>query len=121
MYCQRMKRLVKFRFLSKTLFLKYAMPCLVEQVRQGKLSLEEVERILREFEQGKEPSEEEITKLFPVAMPKILALGIDKRKIREAVVQIDQELVRDYFWLDHIEVVKRKKEKENKAECLILP
>ena len=121
MYCQRMKRLVRFRLLNKTLFLRYAMPCLMEQVRQGRLSAEEVLKLLKDFERGEEPDDEKITELFPVAMPKILALGIDKKKIKEERVQVDDELVRDYFWLEHIPVVLRKKEKPNKAECLILP
>jgi hydrogenase maturation factor len=114
-----MKRLIKFRLLNKKLFLKYAMPCLMEKLRRGEISEEEFTQLMKDFEKGEMPSIEKITELFSTAIPKILALGVDKKKFEGTEVQVDTELVRDYFWDEHIPVVMNKKLK--KSECLVLP
>ena len=120
-FCQKMKRLIRFKLLNKKMFLKYAMPCLMEQLRQGKISLDEFLQLMKNFEKGLDLSEQQILELFNKAVSRIIALGIDKRKFRKGEVLIDSELIRDYFWFEHITVVLTKKNRLLKDYCLVLP
>ncbi|MEM5793127.1 MAG: hypothetical protein QXY45_02080, partial [Candidatus Aenigmatarchaeota archaeon] len=65
---KRTKLIPKIKIEEKRLFLNYSMPCLVERVRKGELTLEEFEDFCQDVVNDKDIPDEELYKLFPVAM-----------------------------------------------------
>lgn len=118
---QKSKLLTKHKLKAKTLFLKYAMPCLVERIRRGEISQEEFEKLCDDFVNKKDIPGEEMYSLFPVAMNFINDSAKKKKKFDGKTATIDKEVVRQYFWYDHDNVVEHRIDPERVKYCLILP
>lgn len=118
---QKIKLLVKHKLKAKNLFLKYAMPCLVERIRRVEISREEFEKLCEDVVNKKDIPDEEVYNLFPVAMNFINDSAIKKKKFDGKTATIDKEVVRQYFWYDHDNVVEHRVDPEMVKYCLILP
>ena len=111
----------KHKFKDKRLFLNYAMPCIAERVRRGEFTEEEFLKYCEDLAEGKEVSDEEMHKLFPVAMNFIPESAKKLDKIKDDEIAVDRDVIRQYFWHDHDSVVKSRMNPERQDYCLILP
>ncbi len=118
---KKQKSLVKHKLKAKNLFLKYAMPCLVERIRKGEITEEEFEKFCEDLVEEKDIPDEELYRLFPVAMNFINDSVKKKDKFDGKVAIIDKDVVRQYFWYDHDVVVEKRMNPERKKYCLVLP
>jgi hydrogenase maturation factor len=118
---QKTKKKRKHKLEDKKLFLNYAMPCMVERVRRGEFTRKEFEKYCEDLVKEKEIPDEEMNNLFPVAMNFIDKSADKLDKVKEDEVTVDKEVVREYFWYDHDEVVKERMEHSRKDYCLVLP
>ena len=118
---QKQKSLIKHKMKAKTLFLRYAMPCLVERIRRGEFTQEEFEKFCEDLIRGRDIPDEEMYRLFPVAMNFINDSAKKKNKFDGKVAIIDKDVVRQYFWYDHDDVVEKRMNPERKKYCLVLP
>lgn len=118
MLCQKM--LFKFRMLDKTLFLKYAMGCLEALVKEGRISQEDADAVMKEFLNVDKPLPEKLYKLWPIAIPKLISTAISQGKFKNFEALIDKDVIREYFWFSHRNVVMRRSP-EDKEFCWVLP
>jgi len=118
MKCKLLQK-IKFKLLNKKYFLKYAMPCLIAKVSRGELSKEEYQRLIKNFENGKKFSEDELWVLFNYAIRKLLVLGIEENKVDDKEVIIDKNIIKKYFWFEHPQAVLLKN--ADIKNCLVLP
>jgi hydrogenase maturation factor len=117
----KQKLLVKHKLIAKELFLKYAMPCLVERIRRGEISEEEFEKLCEDLVENKPIPDEKMHTLFPVAMNFIKDSAEKKKKFDGKTAKIDKEVVRQYFWYDHDEVVRTRMNPSRAKYCYVLP
>lgn len=118
---QKTKKILKHKIADKKLFLNYAMPCIAERVRRGEYTKEEFEKFCQDLVDGKEMEDEDLYKLFPVAMNFIGDSAEKLGKIKDGAATIDKEVVKQYFWKDHDSVVKERMNPERQEYCLVLP
>jgi len=118
MLCQELA--LKYRMLAKDLFLKYALPCLHNKVERGEMSEDEFKDVVKRFKRG-EITDEEINEWFPVAVPNVATGAINAKKDRDGVAEVDEQVVRQYFWRDHDQVVRQRKHPGDVELCLVLP
>ena len=107
---------MSLKFLNKKLFLRYAIPCLEVKVERGEMNEEEFKEIVEEFAEGRILSNEEITKLFPVAIFHIKKMA---EKEKDEII-IDEEVIHRYFLDEHVKVLERYPQK-NRERCYVLP
>ncbi len=84
---------------DRLLFLKYALPCASTLVKRGKASQEYVDSLVELVSSGKVP-EESAESMFKVANAMCESIG--RRMGKE---EIDSDVIRQYFLLEHSEVV----------------
>ncbi len=118
MLCQTLA--LKYKLIAKNLFLKYALPCLHNKVEKGEMTENEFKEIIERFKQGK-ITDEEINEWFPVAVPNVVTEAINQRKEKEGIAEVDEDIVRGYFWYSHDQVVKQRKHQGKVELCLVLP
>ena len=107
---------MSLKFLDKRLFLRYAIPCLEVKVERGEMSEEEFKEIVKKFTEGRILSDEEIAKLFPVAIFYIKKMV---EKGRDEVI-IDKKVIDRYFLDEHVKVLEKYPQK-NRERCYVLP
>ena len=107
---------MSLKFLDKRLFLRYAIPCLEVKVERGEMSEEEFKEIVKKFTEGRILSDEEIAKLFPVAIFYIKKMA---EKGRDEVI-IDKKVIDRYFLDEHVKVLEKYPQK-NRERCYVLP
>jgi len=117
----RQKTKFKHKLKEKRLFLNYAIPCIAERVRRGEFTQEEFEKFCEDLSKGKEPTDEELYSLFPVAMNFISNSAQKLDKIKDNEVIIDKDVIHQYFWYDHDSVVKNRMNPDKQDYCLVLP
>ncbi|UCC91411.1 MAG: hypothetical protein JSV39_03815 [Candidatus Aenigmatarchaeota archaeon] len=103
---------------DKELFLRYAIPCGEVLVKRGGLR-EELLKKLNDSVKKKEEIETPIENVFKIAtrMCTILAKQMGKR-------EIDSEVIRRYFLIEHEKAIKWRKEIRpdlKVSECLVYP
>lgn len=86
---------------NKLLFLRYAVPCATTLVQRKSLSSESYNSLLSDVAAGKLP-ENEPEKLFKIAYAVCKAISLEKGK------EIDQEIIREYFWFKHDAVIDER-------------
>ncbi len=118
MLCQVLAR--KYKLMAKDLFLKYALPCLHNKVEKGEMTEEEMEEAIERFRKG-DITDEEINEWFNVAMPNVVTGAINQNKEKKGVAEVDENVVRQYFWYDHDRVVKSRLHEGDYELCLVLP
>ncbi|MFH7904347.1 MAG: hypothetical protein QXQ58_01365 [Candidatus Aenigmatarchaeota archaeon] len=89
---------------NRKLFFCYALPCAQTFVKRGKISQEDLDRIIKNFSRGKMPKKG-FESIFLVAnnMLKIIAMKMGKDKI-------DMKVIRQYYLVDHDKVVDKRYE-----------
>ena len=112
-----MKSRKRIKLVDKRLFLNYAMPCLAERVRKGEITAKEFHDFCEDLAKDKEMPDEELYKLFPVAMNFIE----ESAKNGEKEVRVDEDVIHQYFWYDHDRVVKTRMNPDRHKYCLVLP
>jgi len=115
------KLLIKHKLKSKKYFLKYAMPCLAERIRKGEITQKKFEKLCDDLVKDKEIPDEDLYKLFPVAMNFIPDSAKKKNKFDGRVAIIDKDVVRQYFWYDHDDIVKKRMNPGREKYCFVLP
>ncbi len=118
---QKTKKKKKHKFTDKRIFLNYAMPCMVERVRRGEFTQEEFEKFCEDLVEERKIPDEELYNLFPVAMNFVDKSAEKLNKAKADEVIIDKDVVRQYFWYDHDEVVKKRMTHDREDYCLVLP
>jgi hydrogenase maturation factor len=88
---------------DKLLFLKYAVPCATTLVKRNSISKSQYEKLYSMIKSGKLP-EGEPEKIFKVAYAKCAALAIENGN------RITKNIIRNYFWLGHDNVIKERYE-----------
>lgn len=84
---------------DRLLFLKYALPCAGTLVKRGNVSKEYVESLVKLVSDGKVPGEN------AEAMFKVANAMCDKIAKRMEKDSVDSDVIRQYFLLEHSEVV----------------
>ncbi|MEM5803509.1 MAG: hypothetical protein QW350_02095 [Candidatus Aenigmatarchaeota archaeon] len=89
---------------NRKLFFCYALPCAQTFVKRGKISQEDLDKIIKNFSRGKMPKKG-FESIFLVAnnMLKIIAMKMGKDKI-------DMKVIRQYYLVDHDKVVDKRYE-----------
>ncbi|MBN1159886.1 MAG: HypC/HybG/HupF family hydrogenase formation chaperone [Candidatus Diapherotrites archaeon] len=120
MKCKRRLRL-KFKFEDKELFLAYAMACVDNVVKAGKIKADEADELLRRFVADDDISEEEIEKLWPIAIRNLTNMAIDEGSFKDYNTIITNDIIHKYFWDEHYAVVLTHPSKEKQLLCFVLP
>lgn len=78
------------------LFLRYALPCTKERIKDGGLTQEEVDAMTRLVLAEETPDEAVISGMFPIAVLQCKRMAISMKR-----GAVDSEIIRRYFLLEH--------------------